>query len=86
MIERDGDEWGSPREVGEQLGVRDTCVRDWVRDGLLSGPDEVRRYGRNGRFLAVRLTAAARVAKRTENVGRHRTPLDTPPSPLDIPC
>jgi hypothetical protein len=71
VIERDGITWGTPAEVGAAVGATDRCVRDWVRDRHIR-QDEVHRYGRNERYMAVRLDAAARAEKATRGRGRPR--------------
>ncbi|GAA3455892.1 hypothetical protein GCM10018962_77260 [Dactylosporangium matsuzakiense] len=72
MIERDGITWGTPAEVGAAVGATAHNVRDWVRDQLIQ-PDEVHRYGPNGRYMYVRLDAAQRAERNTRGRGRPRT-------------
>lgn len=73
-VERDGVEWATPTEVGRQLTVRATAVRDWIRDKLLvETADDATEVRRDGRRLWVRVDAAERVESDTRGRGRPRS-------------
>lgn len=72
-VERGGVEWATPRNLAQQLGVRATAVRDWIRDKLLvETHDETTEVRRDGRWIWVRVDAAERVEQHTRGRGRPR--------------
>lgn len=73
-VERDGVEWATPSNLGQQLKVRATAVRDWIRDGLLvETADERTEVRRDGRRIWVRVDAGERVELDTRGKGRPRS-------------